>query len=363
MLLANYTYIIIAFAVSLIFSLIGTPLVIQLCNKHRLYDEPGKRKMHKQAIPRLGGILFMPSLGMGVSIAMMAMYGNSQKEFEINVSTVFMVAGALIIYLIGILDDLNGMKATQKFFVQTVAALVFPLCNLMINNLHGLFGIYEIPIWVSYPLTVFVILLIVNAMNLIDGIDGLSSSLAIIILGTFAYLYYNLGFMLFCLICTSLAGAILAFFVYNFYGQIDKTKIFMGDTGSLFLGYVIAYMSIKFQMTNDNAGFIYREEALLISFTLIFLPCIDVIRVAIQRKLNGKDMFNADKSHIHHLIMQMGLSMHQTLLVILLLFLSLCLINYGLHVGGASLTTIALIDISIYFIFILAVGKLHTKAT
>ena len=358
----SYIYVIIAFTVSLLFSLIGTPFVIQLCNKHRLYDEPDKRKVHKQAIPRLGGVLFMPSLVMGVSIALMAMYGNNYKVFEINVSTIFMIGGALIVYLIGILDDINGMKATQKFFIQAVAALVFPLCNLMINNLHGLFGIYEIPLWCSYPLTVFVILLIVNAINLIDGIDGLSSSLAIIILSTFAYLYYNLGLMLFCLICTSLAGAILAFFVYNFYGQIGKTKIFMGDTGSLFIGYVIAYLSIKYQMTNNNAGFIYREEALLVSFTLIFLPCIDVIRVAVQRKLNGKKMFDADKSHIHHLIMQMGLSMHQTLLVILTLFLSICLINYGLYVGGTTVTLISIIDISVYFIFIITVGKFQSKA-
>lgn len=357
----NITYIIIAFVSSLIFSLIGTPLIVKICNIHKLYDQPNTRKIHKDDIPRLGGALFMPSMGLGVTIALLLMYGR-EKGFEVNVSSLVMCVGAILIYLIGILDDIKGLKASQKFVIQSVAALCFPLCNLMINNLHGVFGIYEIPIWVSYPLTVFIILLIVNAINLIDGIDGLASGLAIIIIGTFAYLYYNLGFMLFSLICTSLVGAIIAFFMYNFYGQIGKTKIFMGDTGSLFLGYVIAYLSIKYQMTNHNAGFIYREEALLISFTLIFLPCIDVIRVAIQRKINGKNMFDADKSHIHHLIMRLGISMRQTLLVILLLFFSLCLINYGLYVGGTNLTIITLVDVSVYFIFILIVGKLQSKA-
>ena len=356
----NYTYLILAFISSLLFSLIGTPLIVKVCNIHKLYDQPNTRKIHKNDIPRLGGTLFMPSMGIGVTIALMAMYGIG-KEFEITISSLVMCVGAILIYLIGILDDIKGLKAYHKFIIQCIAALGFPLCNLMINNLHGLFGIYEIPLWVSYPLTVFVILLIVNAMNLIDGIDGLSSSLAIIIIGTFAYLFYNLGFMLFSLICISLVGALVAFFMYNFYGQIGKTKIFMGDTGSLFLGYVIAYLSIKYQMTNHNAGFIYREEALLISFTLIFLPCIDVIRVAIQRKINGKNMFDADKSHIHHLIMRIGISTHQTLLVILLLFFSLCLINYGLYVGGTNLTIITLVDISVYFIFILTVGKLQAK--
>ena len=157
----NYTYVIIAFLTSLIFSLILTPLVIKICNTKGLYDEPDARKVHKQAIPRLGGTLFLPSLGIGVAVASIVMYNDRDKEMMLNASSLIILAGAMLIYLIGILDDLKGMKATQKFAIQTVAAMLFPLCNLMINNLHGIFGLYEIPIWASYPLTVFVILLIV----------------------------------------------------------------------------------------------------------------------------------------------------------------------------------------------------------
>ncbi len=359
----NYTYIIIAFAISLVFSLVCTPLVVRLCNTYGLYDQPNARKVHKYSIPRLGGTLFMPSLGLGAAITLLIMYQGINKDFEIGLSNVMMVVGAIMIYLIGIFDDLKGMKATHKFIIQTIAALIFPLCNLMINNLHGLFGIHEISIWIGYPLTVFVILLIVNAINLIDGIDGLASGLAFLILSSFAYLYYELHAHLFSIISISLAGATLAFFFFNMYGKIGRLKTFMGDSGSLFLGYVIAYLAIKYQMSQEPIGFPYREESLLISFTLVFLPCIDVIRVALWRKFNGKAMFEPDKTHIHHRIMQMGLDMHQTLVVIITLFISICLINYGLYVGGLETAYIVGIDIVIYSFFIWIVENLKVSTT
>ncbi|MBR1668503.1 MAG: undecaprenyl/decaprenyl-phosphate alpha-N-acetylglucosaminyl 1-phosphate transferase [Bacteroidaceae bacterium] len=357
----NYAYIIIAFAISLIFSLVCTPLVVKMCNTRGIFDLPNTRKLHKHAIPRLGGTLFMPSLSVGVVITLLIMYQGINQNIEIGFSNVMMVVGAILIYLIGILDDLRGLKATHKFLIQTIAALLFPLCNLMISNLHGLFGVHEIPLWISYPLTVFVILLIVNAMNLIDGIDGLASSIAFLILGSFAYLYYNLGAYLFSLISISLAGATLAFFFFNFYGKVGRLKTFMGDSGSLFLGYVIAYLAIKYQMSNEPNGFPYREESLLISFTLVFLPCIDVIRVALQRKFNGRSMFEADKTHIHHCIMQMGLDMHQTLAVILTFLVAICFINYGLYVGGLLMTYIMGIDIVIYSTFIWIIKQLKNE--
>lgn len=359
----NYFYIIIAFAISLVFSLVCTPLIVRLCNTHELFDLPNARKVHKYSIPRLGGTLFMPSLGLGAVITLIIMYQTINTNWVFGLSNVMMIIGAIIIYIFGIFDDLKGMKATHKFIIQTIAALIFPLCNLMISNLHGLFGIHEIPIWIGYPLTVFVILLIVNAINLIDGIDGLASGLAFLILGSYAYLYHELHAHLFSIISTSLAGATLAFFFFNMYGKVGRLKTFMGDSGSLFLGYVIAYLAIKYQMTQEPLGFPYREESLLISFTLVFLPCIDVIRVALGRKFNGKPMFEADKTHIHHRIMQMGLDMHQTLAVIITFFVAICLINYGLYVGGLATAYIVGIDIAIYSMFIWVVEKLQVSTT
>lgn len=348
----NNAYIIIAFAISLIFSLIGTPLVVKLCNSRGLLDLPNARKVHKHGIPRLGGTLFMPSLSVGVTITLLIMYQGIQNDFKIGISNVMMVTGAIMIYLIGIFDDLKGLKATHKFIIQTIAALLFPLCNLMINDLHGLFGIHEIPIWVGYPLTVFIILLIVNAMNLIDGIDGLASGLACLILGSFAYLYYDSEAYLFSLISISLAGATLAFFFFNMFGKVGRLKTFMGDSGSLFLGYVIAYLAIKYMMVFDHKNIYPSAEAFLTSWSLVFIPCIDVIRVALWRKINHKGMFEPDKSHIHHLIMDIGIGMHNTLFVILCLASCLCVINWSLYTIDTPLTYIVTADIIIYNVFI-----------
>ncbi len=359
----NYTYIIIAFAVSLIFSLICTPLIVRICNTRGIYDLPNARKVHKQGIPRLGGTLFMPSLGVGMIVTLLVMYQGINKDFEIALSNIAMVVGAILIYLIGILDDLKGLKAIHKFIIQIIASLLFPLCNLMISNLHGLFGIYELPLWCSYPLTVFVILLIVNAMNLIDGIDGLASSLAFLILSSFTYLYYQLEAYLFSLISISLAGATLAFFFFNVYGKIGRLKTFMGDSGSLFLGYVIAYLAIKYPMVYETKIFFNPEAAMLMSFSLVFIPCIDVIRVAILRKLHRKNMFDADKTHIHHKIMDVGIDMHTTLFVILCIFFCFCLINWGLYSLNISFTFIFLSDIIIYSLFIGCIDLLKNSST
>lgn len=355
---SSLLYIIITFTVSFVFSMVFTPFIVRICRERNLYDQPNNRKLHKLEIPRLGGTLFMPSMAVGVVVSLSLMFGGLHQDFNIYISTIILAIGSLLIYLIGILDDLNGMQAIHKFCIQFATAVFFPLCNLSINNLHGFCGIYDIPLYVSYPLTLFVILLIVNAMNLIDGIDGLSSSLAILILIAFTYLFHELNFGLFCLISAGLAGAVLAFFIYNMFGKVGGYKIFMGDSGSLFIGYVIAYLAIKYQMSNEDAGFPYREDSLLISWTLIFLPCIDVIRVAIFRRIHGRNIFDADMTHIHHRIMQAGLTMHQTLGVIIAIFFSFCALNYGMNGLDINSAWIMLADIALYTMFIWIVERI-----
>ena len=350
-------YIITTFLVSFAAGAICIPLVVQMCKKYNLYDQPNARKVHKVAIPRLGGIVFMPSMLFGITAGFTVLHNYNGKTFVLTVSMVAMIFGAFLIYLIGLLDDFKGMKAAHKFVIQLVASSVFPLCNLMINDLHGFCGINEIPIYVSYPLTVLVIMVIVNAMNLIDGIDGLSSSLSILILLAFAHLYYQLGAPIFVLLAIGLVGPVVAFFIYNFFGKVGRNKVFMGDTGSLFLGYVIAYLAIKYQMYNDLV-FPYREESLLVSETLVFIPVIDVARVAIFRKLRGNGIFEPDKTHIHHIIMQAGASMHQTLAIILLMFGVFCVVNYGLFIFDLNITFIILIDVAIYGLFMWIMSKL-----
>ncbi len=347
----------IPFTICIAIALAVIPFIVRMCYKHELYDMPNSRKIHKIAIPRLGGIIFMPVTAIGMLVGLLLMNKGHNEEVEFYLSSFLMIVGAMLIYIIGLIDDIKGLKASHKFLIQTIAALIFPLCNLMINNLHGLFGLYELPLWASYPLTVFVILLIVNAMNLIDGIDGLSSSLSIIMLLVFAFLFHQLNAPLFVLLSVSLTGALIGFFYYNYYGRIGKNKIFMGDTGSLFIGFVIAYLAIKYQMkgwVNITNG----DATLLTSITLVFIPCIDVTRVALTRLFKGKKMFAPDQTHIHHIIMQMGLTMHHALYTIIILYIVIGILNWGLYVSNVNINWIFLTDILIYFTFIWSAKKI-----
>lgn len=341
--------LVFVFLIGAIFSYCMLCFITMACKKYGLVDNPNWRKVHSVAVPRLGGLVFVPSLAMSMTVGLGLMSWEGELDYRMSVSMFAMIAGTISLYAVGLYDDLQDMKALTKFFIQIVASLLFPLCNLMINNLHGFCGIYELPLWISYLLTVFVILLIVNAMNLIDGIDGLASGLAIICLSVLCVLYANRAMSIFVILCISMVATLLVFFMFNVYGKVGGKKIFMGDTGSLTLGYVIAYLVIKNQMLKYST----TEESVLafiVSFSLVLVPTLDLARVAIARKLKGKDMFEPDKTHIHHKLLAVGLSMKQTLIVILFLQMFYFMLNYGLYLLSVQMTYIVLIDLVLYAI-------------
>lgn len=331
---------------------IAMPFLLKYCKLKGLYDVPDARKVHKNAIPRLGGIVFMPAMLVGLLFYMFIYSNGFQGYFMLRTSSVLLGIGAVLIYIIGVVDDVIGMKATHKFLIQLVAALILPFCWLHINNLYGLFGLYDLPLWFSYPLTVFVILLIVNSVNLIDGIDGLASGLCICILTAYVYLYMQMEFtMIYAGATAGLIGALLVFFYYNVFGKASKgKKTFMGDSGSLFLGYALAYLTIKFTM-NNPVVMPYRSYALLLAYTLLIVPTFDVIRVAVCRLLQGKPMFSPDKTHIHHKVMAAGFNMHQALVIILALFAFFCALNYLLYDCCVGATWIVVIDVVVFTLF------------
>ena len=177
-----------SFLTAVIITAIGLPLIIKACRYFRFYDLPDERKVHSKPVPRLGGLIFMPAAVAGLFAASWTKVLLGGEEFVFGVSTIAMTFGGLIIYLIGVIDDRYGMKAFHKFIIQTVAAFILPLCNLVITDLNGLFGLHQIPFMIGYALTVVAILTIVNAINLIDGIDGLSSGLCILVLTAYTVL-------------------------------------------------------------------------------------------------------------------------------------------------------------------------------
>ena len=242
-----------------------------------------------------------------------------------------------------------GLRATFKFAIQLSTALFLPFCNLYVNNFDGLFGLGEVAVWVGYPFTILLCLLIVNSINLIDGIDGLASGLSVIALTAFAVLFARLDVLMYTLLTASLIGAVLVFMYYNLFGKAERgTKTFMGDTGSLILGYALAYLVMKYSMSN-SAVLPARPHALMIACTLLLIPIFDLIRVALTRLVHGKGMFHPDKTHIHHLCMAAGFSMRQSLVMILSAQLFFILLNVCLLLlANVSPTVVLAIDILLF---------------
>jgi UDP-N-acetylmuramyl pentapeptide phosphotransferase/UDP-N-acetylglucosamine-1-phosphate transferase len=214
-----------------------------------------------------------------------------------------------------------------------------------------MFGIYEIPYWLGVPLTVFIIVFIDNAINLIDGIDGLAASLSFLALSGFlAYFVYNDVFVYtYTIIVAGMMGALVAFAYFNLFGKAERnTKIFMGDSGSLSLGFTLGFLAVKCAMNNNNI-WPYRPEAIIVPLTLLFVPTADVVRVTLYRLRHHKPLFDADKNHIHHKLMRAGMNQHQALVCIVLLAAWYVVMNALLFIVTSS-TVIVIADITLYCI-------------
>ncbi len=344
----QYILIILALLLSLVCGLISMPLIIRYCISHHLYDLPNERKIHHNKIPRLGGICFLPSM----LLATIAIIFLNREEATVTFSlwSVNFFISLAIIYLTGLVDDLTGLNATTKLIMQIIAASFMPMSGLWINNLYGFFGIYAIPFFVGAPLTVFIMVFIDNAMNLIDGIDGLCAGLSILSLGGFLYCFLREGLLLYCLLIAGLIGVLIAFMKFNLFSDPSrKQKIFMGDSGSLSVGFILGFLLVKFTM--DNPGVMpFRRDSLMLSSTMLIVPIFDVIRVSLDRLFHKRPIFDADKNHIHHKLIRAGFTQHQTLIIILSLSLSLMVMNIILyHIFYFSITFV--IDVILWMIF------------
>ncbi len=346
-----------AFVVSCVCGFVFIPLIMNFCQKNNLYDIPNRRKEHHNLVPRLGGICFLPSSLLAFIIALAVFDQVTGKEqITIGVWTCMFCISLLLIYGVGLVDDIVEVSPRTKFIIQIVAASLIPLSGLYINNLYGFLGIHELPFWVGVLLTVFVFVFIDNAINLIDGIDGLAGSLSLIAFAGFLYCFAKEGLWVYCIMISGLMGVLVPYLYFNIWGKPEKNrKIFMGDSGSLSLGFILAFLLVKYSMDNPNV-MPYRKDCLLLSYTLLVVPVFDVVRVILKRVRLGKPLFTADKNHIHHKLMRAGLSQRGALNVIILLALFFIVFNYFLA-DYIRITYIALIDIVLYTIFHLAVNR------
>lgn len=350
------------FLISLLTGFCFIPFILNFCRKKRLYDIPDERKVHHAAIPRLGGISFLPSMLLAAIIMLLAFESiTGEQKIVINQWTASCMISLLIIYAVGIVDDIVGVKAKTKFIFQIVAASLLPISGLYINNLYGFCGIEEIPFCVGLPLTVLCIAFIDNAMNLIDGIDGLAAGLAFIALGGFLYGFYCIGLYIYCILIAGLMGILLAYMYYNLFGKAEKgLKIFMGDSGSLTLGFMLSFFIVKFAMRRPDlipdgryimsllgTSMPYEKVCLAFAYSLLIVPTFDVFRVIIVRLKHHTPIFNPDKRHIHHKFLAMGMTQHQALVSIIGLQVFYIIVNM-LMIPHVGISFIVLTDIIMF---------------
>ncbi len=322
------------------------PKILIISMRKRLFDVPNVRKVHKRPIPRLGGVTFYPIILFVLCIltsyrVITEHLPNILFTEDIALEMLCLFAGLTLLYLVGIGDDLVGVRYSNKFKIQALAAILMPIAGLYINNLNGLLGIYEISPYFGIPLTIMLVIFITNAINLIDGIDGLASSICIVALSVFGILFADKELWLFSQLAFTSVGAIIPFFIYNVFGNADKgSKIFMGDTGSLTLGFILSFVAIKFCTQEAAENYSIGQAPVLTAFNILLVPCLDVIRVVIGRIKRKKSPFKPDRTHIHHKFMAMGFTPRHSLILIQLISIFFMIEGLVLEYWGVNINIV-----------------------
>ena len=328
----NILFIFRSFWISACIARLIIPRILMISFHKRLFDMPDERKVHKRAIPRLGGVAFFPTILLSCCavLAFRALSGYNisfEQSAYILPECMLLVCGMILLYLTGIADDLIGVRYRQKLVIQIICACFFPIAGLWINELYGLFGIHALSAWIGIPFTVLTVVFITNAINLIDGIDGLASGLSIVALLVFGFLFMDKNLWAYSMLAFSTFGVLIPFFYYNVFGSAERArKIFMGDTGSLTLGYILSFLAIKYSQ-NNPVVIPYTEGAFVLAFSTLIIPAFDVIRVVMVRIRNGKSPFEPDKNHIHHKFLAMGFTPRKAMITILLISCGFSVIN------------------------------------
>lgn len=306
------------------------PKILLIAFRKRLFDEPDERKIHTAAVPRLGGLAFMPSIVFSICLVVgvkgildaqgLSAYFGGPSEVgdmsEMLLPICFGLCAVMMMYLVGIADDLIGVRYHAKFVAQILAALLLAMGGVRIENFHGFMWLYELPVGLSWAATVLLVVFITNAINLIDGIDGLASGLSGIAMAFYGFVFMHTGYMLYAMLAFAGLGTLVPFFYYNVFGNPAMgKKIFMGDTGSLTTGLILSFLSIE--VCSLPEGSVYSWDVMVVAFAPLAIPCLDVIRVFVHRIVRGMSPFLPDKSHIHHKLLALGIPQRWAMITIL----------------------------------------------
>lgn len=348
--------LLLCFGYALFITVVLIPAIVEIAKAKGLYDVPDNRKSHSKNIPTLGGLAIFTGFAFS---SLLFFNGTAFPKFQ------FLVAGLLIIFYTGFKDDIIGISPFKKFMAQVIAALIITVMGgIRLSNLHGFIGIDGINPHVGLLVTVVTIVGITNCFNLLDGIDGLSASIGLLVSGTFGVWFYLIAEYDWAMLSTGLVGSFLGFFFFNVFGK--KNKIFMGDTGSLILGFIISILAIKFNEFNVNLNSIYHIRAApSVSIGIIMIPLFDTLRVFVTRIFKGRPPFMPDRTHIHHYLLDLGLSHFSSTAVLFITNIFFIIVAFALrNLTVAWLLLVLLLmagALSYLTIFLAERKKLHSR--
>jgi UDP-GlcNAc:undecaprenyl-phosphate GlcNAc-1-phosphate transferase len=312
--------ILISFFVSLVISITAIPVIINISKLKDLMAEIELRSSHEELTPTLGGVAIFASTLISYFI-----WDNPDEGHEVHLA----IASIIILFFLGIKDDILILSPKKKLLIQIAASVLLIIFGEMrISHFYGLLGVSEIPYIISVLVTIFIFISVINAINLIDGIDGLAGTVGLLVSLTFCYLFYQLELFALSTLAVSLAGSLIGFLRFNW---STKNKIFMGDTGSLILGFLISFFAVKYIIFNSTYKYNPQlgADAPILMIILLILPLFDTLRMFSIRLLAGKSPFKGDRNHLHHLLIDMGFT-HMIATLILISFNLIVLISYYL---------------------------------
>jgi UDP-N-acetylmuramyl pentapeptide phosphotransferase/UDP-N-acetylglucosamine-1-phosphate transferase len=319
-------------SVSFIISFLAIPVILQIADQKKLYDVPDERKVHTHPVASLGGVGIF---GGFLLASLLSIQGHLNPEFQ------YFFAAALVIFFLGLKDDLIVLSASKKFVGQMVAAsILIHLGGIRLDSMHGLFGFEELPEGFALALSYLTVIVVINSFNLIDGVDGLAASLGLLTMLIFGTYFFIIGHQAYALLAFAMGGSLIAFLIFNHH----PAKIFMGDSGSLMLGLVNAILVIKFiNVASEPSVAVPIASAVAIGFSILIVPLLDTLRVFAIRIFNGRSPFTPDRNHVHHLLLGWGLGHAGVTFTCVTINISFVVLTYfGRSLGSTMLLLIML---------------------
>lgn len=341
--------IIFSSTLSFLITFFAIPVIIQVAREKKMFDEPDERKVHKMVIPTLGGL----GIFAGFILATLLNVPLNNPEFQ------YFVASAIVIFFLGIKDDILVLSPAKKFIGQLVAAgIVIQLGGVQITSMHGFLGINELPPMVSVLFTMFTVVVITNSFNLIDGVDGLAGSLGLLTTIIFGSYFLYVGQLMYAVMAFALAGSLIGFLVYNF----SPARIFMGDTGSLLIGLFNSILVIKFiNIAGSPGSKLSFEAAPAIGFSILIVPLFDTLRVFSLRISEKRSPFSPDRNHVHHFLLDLGFSHKMVTFSCVAANIGFIILTFSIRSLGTTAVIGVLLTLATFLITVIYYKRAKTK--